>query len=124
MTNAHDEPHEQRVPDDAGIEALLRQVGAREEPSAAMMAEVEAAVHAEWQTMAARRQRRRTVGWGMAASFVVVVAAATFGLRYLNGPSPVATIADIDGHVLVASGGGLLSSERWSERASGQQVMK
>jgi ferric-dicitrate binding protein FerR (iron transport regulator) len=124
MTNAHDEPHDRRVPDDSGIEALLRQVGAREEPSTAMMAEVEAAVHAEWQTMVAQRQRRRSMGWGMAASFVVVVAAAALGLRYLNGSSPVATIADVDGHVLVASGGGLMSSEQWGERASGQQVMK
>ena len=45
--------------DEAGIEELLRQVGARDEPAADMMREVEAAVHAEWQNMLQERRRRR-----------------------------------------------------------------
>ena len=34
--------------DDTSIEELLLQVGARDEPSAEMTLEVQAAVHAEW----------------------------------------------------------------------------
>ena len=120
MTSAHDE----RDPDDAGIEALLRQVGARDEPSPEVTAEVEAAVRAEWLALVAQRSRRRTTGWGIAAGFVVIVAAATFTLRFLTLDSvPVATIADIDGHVLVATAGGFATSEHWGQRTVGQQVM-
>ena len=55
--------------DEAGIEELLRQVGARDEPSADMMQEVEAAVHAEWQSMLQeRRRKRRYMTVGIAAS--------------------------------------------------------
>jgi ferric-dicitrate binding protein FerR (iron transport regulator) len=115
MTNAHDE----REPDEAGIEELLRQVGARDEPSAEMTAEVEAVVHAEWQAMVGERQRkRRTLTWGVAAGFVAVVAASTFALRFMTlGAGPVAMIAEVDGHVQAAT-----ASDQWSERGVGQQL--
>jgi ferric-dicitrate binding protein FerR (iron transport regulator) len=90
-------------PDETGIEELLRQVGARDEPSADMMREVEAAVHSEWQAMLQeRRQRRRLVTFGIAASALLAIGAATFGVRYLApAPVQVAQITRIDGHVLV-----------------------
>ena len=89
--------------DEAGIEELLRQVGARDEPSAEMMQEVQAAVHAEWQSMVQeRRQRRRVVAFGIAASAVLAVGMAALGVRYLAPePSVVAQITRIDGHLLV-----------------------
>jgi ferric-dicitrate binding protein FerR (iron transport regulator) len=90
-------------PDDPGIEALLRQVGARDEPAADMMREVEAAVHAEWQGMLQeRRRRRRLMTFGIAASAVLAIGVAAFGVRYF-GPAPaqVAQITRIDGHLLV-----------------------
>jgi ferric-dicitrate binding protein FerR (iron transport regulator) len=89
--------------DDTGIEELLREVGARDEPSADAMREVERAVHAEWQNMLReRRARRRFVGVGIAASALLAVGAATFGVRYF-APEPieVAQITRIDGHLLV-----------------------
>lgn len=91
--------------DEAGIEELLRQVGARDEPSAEMMREVQAAVHAEWQGMLEeRRRRRRFVTWGVAASAVFAVALASFGVRYMTPePLPVAKITRIDGHLLARS---------------------
>lgn len=90
-------------PDETGIEELLRQVGARDEPSADMMREVEAAVHAEWQTMLQeRRRRRRLVSFAVAASALLAIGVATFGVRYLApAPAQVAQITRIDGHVLV-----------------------
>lgn len=90
-------------PDEAGIGELLRQVGARDEPSADMMREVEVAVHAEWETMLReRRQRRRLVTFGIAASALLAIGVATFGVRYLApAPAQVAQITRIDGHVLV-----------------------
>lgn len=89
--------------DDTGIEDLLREVGARAEPSADMMREVEVAVHAEWQSMLRqRRTQRRFVAVGIAASAVLAVSVAFFGVRYA-APTPiqVAQITRIDGHLLV-----------------------
>src|SRR5262245_46206350 len=89
--------------DDTSIEELLLQVGARDEPSAEMMLEVQAAVHAEWQSMVrARRTRRQFIAVGIAASAVLAVGVAFFGVRYM-APSPiqVAQITRIDGHLLV-----------------------
>ena len=90
-------------PDESGIEELLRQVGARDEPSADVMREVEAAVHAEWQGMLQeRRRRRRVMTFGIAASAVLAIAVATFGVRYFApAPAQVAQITRIDGHLLV-----------------------
>ena len=90
--------------DEAGIEELLRQVGARAEPSADMMGEVEAAVDAEWQSMLQERQRkRRFMTFGIAASALLAVGVAVLGVRYLTPTEPiqVAQITRIDGHLLV-----------------------
>jgi ferric-dicitrate binding protein FerR (iron transport regulator) len=90
--------------DEAGIEELLRQVGARDEPAADMMREVEAAVHAEWQNMLQERRRRRVyMTMGVAASAVLAIGAAVLGVRYLEPTTPiqVAQITRIDGHLLV-----------------------
>jgi ferric-dicitrate binding protein FerR (iron transport regulator) len=90
--------------DDTGIEELLRQVGARDEPSADMMLEVQAAVHAEWQSMlrARRRTRRQFISVGIAASALLAVGVAFFGVRYVT-PTPiqVGQVTRIDGHLLV-----------------------
>jgi ferric-dicitrate binding protein FerR (iron transport regulator) len=89
--------------DDTGIEELLLEVGARDEPSADVMREVQVAVHAEWQSMLQeRRARRRFVVAGIAASALLAVGLAFFGVRYL-APQPVlvAQITRIDGHLLV-----------------------
>ena len=89
--------------DDTGIEQLLLEVGARDEPSADVMREVQAAVHAEWQSMLQeRRARRRFVVSGIAASALLAVGVAFFGVRYLTPqPVQVAQITRIDGHLLV-----------------------
>jgi ferric-dicitrate binding protein FerR (iron transport regulator) len=89
--------------DDTGIEELLLEVGARDEPSADVMREVQGAVHAEWQSMLQeRRTRRRFIVAGIAASALLAVGLASFGVRYL-APEPVqvAQITRIDGHLLV-----------------------
>ena len=76
-TGPQDTDSELSKADEAGIEELLRQVGARDEPAADMMREVEAAVHAEWQsTLRERRARRRVVALGIAASAVLAVGLA------------------------------------------------
>ena len=60
MTTVRDEPES----NDASIEALLREVGARDEPSAAATSEVMSAVHAEWRTIVQQRRRQqRVVAW-------------------------------------------------------------
>ena len=102
-TGPQDTDSELSKADEAGIEELLQQVGARDEPAADMMREVEAAVHAEWQsTLQERRARRRVVTLGIAASAVLAVAIAVFGVRYLAPePMQVAQITRVDGHLLV-----------------------
>jgi ferric-dicitrate binding protein FerR (iron transport regulator) len=90
--------------DEAGIEELLRQVGARDEPAADMMQEVQAAVHAEWQSMLRERQRkRRFVTFGVAASALLAIGVAVVNVRNLAPPAPVqiAQITRVDGHLLV-----------------------
>lgn len=91
--------HDGSPPDDEGIEKLLRQVGARDEPSVDVMNEVQQAVHAQWREMLAERsRRRRTVAYGVAASIVLAVVVAAATIQWI-GPNrdPVATIARIDG---------------------------
>jgi ferric-dicitrate binding protein FerR (iron transport regulator) len=86
---------------DDSIEALLRQVGARNEPSAATKEEVRRAVHDEWRTTVARRRRRRNaLAFSAAASFAFVVLVAGWILRFAAPEADIAvTIARIDGPV-------------------------
>ncbi|HEY7642799.1 MAG TPA: FecR family protein [Steroidobacteraceae bacterium] len=96
-------PHEPPA-DETGIEELLRQVGARDEPAADMMREVEAAVHAEWQGMLQeRRRKRRFMSVGVAASALLAIGVAALGVRYFAPTEPVqvAQVTRIDGHLLV-----------------------
>ncbi len=91
-------------PDDAGIEDLLREVGARVVPSAEATRVTEAAVHAEWHAMLEQQRRRvrtQRIGWGIAAGMLLVLAVAFLGLR-VDGPgsNEVAAVARIDGHLL------------------------
>ena len=118
MTNATDE----REVDEAGIEALLREVGARDEPSNAATEEVHAAVSAEWRAVVQERRRRRTIVWGAAAGFLFMMVAALFAVRFMSLEAvPVATIAHIDGHML-ASTRSAWTEGSWAERAIGQTV--
>lgn len=106
--------------DEAGIEELLRQVGARDDPPLAMMQEVRAAVHSEWQATVneRRKRRRRSVLWGVAASFVAAVSIVVFGIRFMTGePVVVATITRIDGHLLSAA-----NTDKGRPRAVGQRI--
>jgi hypothetical protein len=60
------------MPDDVDIAALLRATGTRPAATAQAMADVRAAVEAEWRsTVAARHRRRLVTGWAAAASVTV-----------------------------------------------------
>jgi ferric-dicitrate binding protein FerR (iron transport regulator) len=89
--------------DDAGIEALLRQVGAREEPAPDVMSEVQREVHAEWRAMLAERsRRRRTLAYGVAASVVFAAILVVTTLHFMTpAGGVVATIALVDGQAHV-----------------------
>jgi ferric-dicitrate binding protein FerR (iron transport regulator) len=116
-------PDERR--DDAEIENLLRQVGARDEPSPALEREVYAAVHAEWRALLdERRSRRRTLIWSVAASFALVVLLATFSLRLLQTPPElVASVARVEGSLSVDPGIGAAAMRYTGERiAVGERV--
>jgi len=97
--NEHDESTTTR--DEADLGALLRAVGPRPRPPAALEAEVRAAVEAEWHEVTAGLQRRRRyTGWAAAAG----VAAAAIGMwlarpLYLPEAGPVASVARLEGVV-------------------------
>jgi ferric-dicitrate binding protein FerR (iron transport regulator) len=90
---------DQASADDAGIEELLREVGARKEPAADVMSEVQREVHAEWRAMLAERsRRRRTLAYGAAASVAFAAIIVVTTLRFTTpAGGVVATIALIDG---------------------------
>ncbi|HET9447904.1 MAG TPA: FecR domain-containing protein [Steroidobacteraceae bacterium] len=92
--------------DDESIESLLRQVGARDEPAAAVMHQVQQAVHAEWRGMLAERsQQRRRFAYALAASIAIVVTVAAATLQWLApNQDPIATIARIDGSSAMSVG--------------------
>jgi ferric-dicitrate binding protein FerR (iron transport regulator) len=75
---------------DDDIETLLRQTGARIGPPRDVMEEVRRAVHAEWQTVAARRRsRRHTIVFGLAASVAVAMVALAITLRSVSPSEPI-----------------------------------
>jgi ferric-dicitrate binding protein FerR (iron transport regulator) len=98
-------PRDELPPEDAGIDDLLRRVGARDEPSPEIEREVYAAVHAEWRSLVQeRRQKRRFVAWGMAASFALVMIVGIFGLRLMTAPADlVASVSRLEGSLTVDS---------------------
>ena len=104
------EPHDRSAAaggDDADLAALLRAVGPREQPPAAMTAAVREAVAAEWRAAVAARQpvaRPRNVRpWlAIAASIAAVAIAVGVALPRLGGrDAPFATVARVDGTVQV-----------------------
>jgi ferric-dicitrate binding protein FerR (iron transport regulator) len=98
MTTASTDPES----NDSSLEELLREVGARDEPSADAMRDVRAAVHAEWQAMVEeRRRQRRSIAWRIAASLVLAVLIATFARRFVEPvPVQVASVVNIDGRMM------------------------
>ncbi len=103
MTTVQDEPES----NDASIEALLREVGARDEPSAATAAEVMSAVHAEWLTLVQQRRRQqRVVAWRIAAGVVLAVFVTTFAYRFMApAPEQFGSVVNVDGHLLASDHG-------------------
>jgi ferric-dicitrate binding protein FerR (iron transport regulator) len=115
MKTTGTEPEPGDAATDAGIEELLREVGARIEPEDHVKLAVQSAVHAEWQVMLAERRRRRLMlSFGIAASLALAVLLYTFGARFV-GPAPVqvATLERVDGRLLVGD----------APRSSGEPIM-
>lgn len=112
-------PHEPES-NDASIEELLRAVGARNEPSSDAAREVMSAVHAEWLTIVQQRRRQqRVVAWRIAAGLALAVLVSTFTYRYLQPePTPVASIAYVDGRLLASS-----DADTLEVRAAGESIL-
>lgn len=96
--------------EDAGIEELLREVGARTEPSAELTGAVRAAVHAEWRAVVQQRaSRRRRAGLALAAGVVGLVAATAVLRLHVPQSQPqwVATLVRVDGRAQIEAAGEL-----------------
>ncbi|HEY0940403.1 MAG TPA: FecR family protein [Steroidobacter sp.] len=115
MTTVHHEPES----NDASIEELLREVGARNEPSPETARDVMSAVHAEWRDIVQqRRKQQRVVAWRIAAGLVLAVLVTTFAYRFMAPePAQVASVAYVDGHLLASAG-----SAAPEARTSGQFI--
>jgi len=88
--------------DEEGLEALLRQVGTRDEPSPEVTESIRAVVHAEWRAMVGeiRRTRRRRM-IAVAASVLGIVFALGLVFSVVLAPAQeVATVAYVDGQVI------------------------
>jgi hypothetical protein len=111
---------DQQHPDDDGIESLLREVGARDEPSAGLAQEVRSAVHADWRAMLDERSRRRRfVGFGIAASVAAVAIAVAVTARLTPAtPVQMASLARIDGNLEVSDSGGA----SWRDAKAGEHL--
>lgn len=103
MTTVRDEPES----NDASIEALLREVGARDEPSAAAANEVMSAVHAEWLSIVQQRRRQQRVfAWRIAASLVLAVLVTTFAYRFMApAGAQFASVVNVDGRLFTGDDG-------------------
>lgn len=104
--------------DDAEIADLLRRVGARAEPSAEMMREVQLAVHSRWCEVVASRKRRRMIVWAAAASIGVFAVGTVVSVQLRQDEGrPIATLLRAEGEVLLASDG-----SHWTRVSEGQRV--
>lgn len=115
MTTVHHEPES----NDASIEELLREVGARNEPSPDTAQAVMSAVHAEWlDIVQQRRRQQRVVAWRIAAGVALAVLVSTFAYRFMAPvPAQVASVAYVDGHLLASA-----DDDTPEARASGQFI--
>jgi ferric-dicitrate binding protein FerR (iron transport regulator) len=105
--------------DDAEIAELLRNVGAREEPSPQVMQEVEISVREEWlAVVASRRRRRLTVVWAAAASICALGVGAGISLQLMNDEGqPVATLQRLDGSIFVTA-----DDSHWTRMSVGHRI--
>jgi hypothetical protein len=93
---------------DHGIEALLREVGARAEASPQVTEAVHAVVHAQWRAMVqAHTRRRRAVRLMLAAGLAAVVAGAVVlrAVRPVSQPQWAATFVRVEGEPQVEVAG-------------------
>ncbi len=92
MSNPEPSDDDAMAPD---LDLLLREVGAREQPSEELTRAVRESAYAEWQAVVAERRaaRRRQVGFAIAASLAVVAIAV--GLAVNNRPVPDAVVAAV-----------------------------
>jgi ferric-dicitrate binding protein FerR (iron transport regulator) len=83
------------------IGALLRSAGPGEVPDAARMERAMQVVHREWQSVLAGRRRARWRWMAAAACLCVVTLAALSAVLWPRTAAPVATVARVEGEVLV-----------------------
>ena len=107
--------------DEAAIDQLLHEVGARDLPAPEVMDEVRQAVHGEWRAMVEQRTRRkRFVGYGIAAGVAAVALAVTVSLQFMAArPAPVAAVIRVEGMLQVDPGG----NGDWRALKAGEQVV-
>lgn len=111
-------------PDDAAIDQLLREVGARDLPAAGVTNEVRQAVHDEWRAMVEQRTRRnRFIAYGVAASVAVAALAVIISLQFTATPfnpvaNPVASVARVEGVLQLDPAG----SGDWHAAKAGEQI--
>lgn len=104
---------------DDGIEALLREVGARDLPAPELMQKVRDAVHVEWRQMVEQRaRRRRFTGLAIAASVAGIALAVAFTTLMLPRSVVLAQVARVSGSLQIDTAG----AGEWRPIVAGEQV--
>jgi ferric-dicitrate binding protein FerR (iron transport regulator) len=111
------QPHDE----DAGIEELLREVGAREEPSEQVTEAVRRAVQAEWHAVIRARSRRRALAVALAAGVVGLAAAVVLRVRQPE-PQWVASVVRIEGQPQIEFAGARHSAQMGEALLSGAHM--
>lgn len=125
MSNQSPTPDDLQRDDDAGIEHLLREVGARDKPSQEISDEIRHAVHAEWRAVVgARLRRRRFIAYGLAASILGIAATTAITWRIATVETHSATIARIDGSPEVVAVDGQRRSTTVGQRIAIGEVLR
>jgi ferric-dicitrate binding protein FerR (iron transport regulator) len=101
-----DNTSQDRDADEPRLAGLIRQGGAREQPSAAMHAAVRTAAHREWRDVVAARTRRRNTRWSLAAAAAAAGLAVWLTLPMLQAPAAVvAAVTRVSGPVEIGAVG-------------------
>ncbi len=109
-------PDDLQRDDDAGMAALLREVGAGDRPAPHVADEIRAQVHAEWRAVVAERTRRkRFVNFGVAAGVLGVAASALLAWR-MTDIEPVVLVAQVNGKVELTGSDGRSRALRNGDR--------
>ena len=110
--------HDDTASNGVELAELLRETGTRDQATADVMREGEAAMRAEWRQVVAARQRRRAIVFAAAAAVGALAIGTTIGLQQRASPeAPIARLQRSDGEIFIAG-----DASHWTRLNDGQEI--